>query len=105
MQDPMDTTPEMLRRAAAIGRHAGLHHVYAGNLPGLVGDLEDTHCSSCKRLLVGRYGYHVREYHVTEDGHCPTCRAAVPGRWDHAFAGQITSFPFVPHDRSRLRVI
>jgi pyruvate formate lyase activating enzyme len=104
MQDPAATTPAMLRTAAEIGRRAGLRHVYAGNLPGRVGDLEDTRCSSCARVLVGRYGYHVREYHVTEDGHCPTCRAAVPGRWDHAFAGQITSHPFVPHDRARLRV-
>jgi pyruvate formate lyase activating enzyme len=104
MQDPMDTTPEMLRRAAAIGRRAGLRNVYAGNLPGLVGDLEDTHCPSCHRVLVGRYGYHIREYHVTDDGRCPTCHTPVPGRWDRAFAGQITSFPFLPHDRSRLRV-
>jgi pyruvate formate lyase activating enzyme len=104
MQDPAATTPDMLRKAAAIGRRAGLRHVYAGNLPGQVGDLEDTRCSACARVLVGRYGYHIREYHVTEDGRCPTCRTAVPGRWDFAFGGQIASHPFVPHDRARLRV-
>jgi pyruvate formate lyase activating enzyme len=104
MQDPAATTPAMLQQAAALGRRAGLRHVYAGNLPGLVGDLEDTRCSTCARVLVGRYGYQIREYHVTDDGHCPTCRATVPGRWDHAFAGQIASRPFVPHDRARLRV-
>jgi len=104
MQDPSATTPAMLRKAAAIGQRAGLRHVYAGNLPGRVGELEDTHCSSCRRLLVGRVGYHVREYHVTEDGRCPTCRTAIPGRWDPAFAGQLTAQPFMPHDRSRLRV-
>src|SRR5262249_9699429 len=32
MSDPDDTTPEMLMHAAAIGRAAGLHYVYAGNL-------------------------------------------------------------------------
>jgi pyruvate formate lyase activating enzyme len=104
MQDPGATTPAMLQQAAAIGRGAGLRHVYAGNLPGQVGDLEDTRCASCTQLLVGRYGYHVREYHVTDDGQCPTCRTPVPGRWDPAFAGQIASYPFVPHDRARLRV-
>jgi pyruvate formate lyase activating enzyme len=104
MQDPGATTPAMLRDAAAIGRRAGLHHVYAGNLPGRVGDLEDTHCASCAQLLVSRYGYHVRDYQVTDDGHCPGCRTPVAGRWDPAFAGQITSHPFVPHDRARLRV-
>ncbi len=56
-------------------------------------------------ILVERYGYHVREYHVTADGRCGACNTAVPGRWDHVFAGQITSHPFVPHDRTRLRVL
>jgi pyruvate formate lyase activating enzyme len=104
MQEPAATTPAMLRRAAALGRRAGLRHVYAGNLPGLVGDLEDTRCATCDRVLVGRYGYHVREYHLTDDGHCSGCGAAVPGRWDRGFSGQIATHPFVPHDRARLRV-
>lgn len=34
MSDPPNTTPEMLVRAAAIGRRNGLRYVYAGNLPG-----------------------------------------------------------------------
>lgn len=105
MLDPSATTPEQLQRAAAIGRRAGLRYVYAGNLPGCVGDLEDTRCAECHALLVGRYGYHVREYHVTQDGKCPSCAAMVPGRWDRRFAGQITSRPFLPHDRARLRLI
>jgi pyruvate formate lyase activating enzyme len=105
MQDPMNTTPSMLRRAAHIGRQAGLRHVYAGNLPGQVGDLEDTRCTGCGRMLINRFGYHIREYHVTPTGQCPSCQLVVPGRWDDAFAGQITSFPFVPHDRARLRVL
>ena len=48
MLDPMATTAEQLRAAAAIGKRAGLRYVYAGNLPGLVGDLEDTRCVSCR---------------------------------------------------------
>jgi len=40
MTDPADTTPEMLTRAVAIGKSAGLNFVYAGNMPGRVGDLE-----------------------------------------------------------------
>ena len=47
MLDPAATTAGQLRTAAAIGRRAGLRYVYAGNLPGLVGDLEDTRCASC----------------------------------------------------------
>ena len=34
MTGPADTTPDMLCRAAAIGRQAGLQFVYAGNQPG-----------------------------------------------------------------------
>jgi pyruvate formate lyase activating enzyme len=99
MTDPPNTTAEMLLTAADIGRGNGLRFVYAGNLPGEVGDLEDTRCSQCHELLVGRYGYHVREYHVTSDGRCPSCRAAAPGRWSPRFDGQITSRPFIPGSR------
>src|SRR5205823_5559860 len=47
MTDPQNTTAEMLLEAADIGRANGLRYVYAGNLPGEVGDLEDTHCEYC----------------------------------------------------------
>jgi len=40
MTDPENTSPETLIRAAEIGKKAGLRFVYAGNLPGQVGDLE-----------------------------------------------------------------
>ena len=47
--DPANTTPEMLVRAAGIGRRNGLRYVYAGNLPGRVGDLEHTRCPTAVR--------------------------------------------------------
>ena len=99
MTDPPNTTADMLMTAAAIGRANGLRHIYAGNLPGEVGDLEDTRCSACHELLVGRYGYYIREYHVTPDGRCPSCRQAVPGRWSAQFDGQIAARPFIPATR------
>ena len=105
MTDPQGTTPDMLVEAAAIGRASGLRHVYAGNLPGQVGDLEDTHCASCREPLVRRYGYYIRDYRISEDGRCPRCRAAVPGRWSRSFDGQIASRPFLPGARSRLKVL
>jgi pyruvate formate lyase activating enzyme len=40
MPDPANTRPEDLMRAAGIGQNAGLRYIYAGNLPGQVGDLE-----------------------------------------------------------------
>jgi pyruvate formate lyase activating enzyme len=99
MTDPANTTPEMLIRAAEIGRGNGLRYVYAGNLPGQVADLEDTRCASCGTRLVERYGYLIRAYHLTPNGACPSCGTRVPGRWGPAFEGQITSRPFVPGTR------
>ena len=99
MTDPPNTTAGMLVDAAAIGRANGLRYVYAGKLPGRVGGLEDTCCPSCGDMLVGRYGYHIRDYRITADGRCPSCAAIVPGRWSARFDGQITSRPFIPGTR------
>jgi len=81
MTDPDNTDAKTLIRAAEIGREAGLKFVYAGNLPGTVGEYEDTLCPSCNYLLVKRRGYVIREYHLTTDGKCPDCGAKVPGVW------------------------
>jgi pyruvate formate lyase activating enzyme len=99
MTDPPNTTAAMLRAAAEIGRVNGLRYVYAGNLPGEVGDLEHTHCVSCGETLVERFGYHIRGYHIMPDGRCPTCATAIPGRWSAHFDGQITARPFIPGSR------
>ena len=104
MTDPANTTAEMLLRAAEIARENGLRYVYAGNLPGRVGDLEHTHCHACGEELIARYGYLVQHYRLTRDGACPNCSTPVPGRWSQAFEGQRTAFPFVPHDRTRLSI-
>ena len=105
MTGPENTTAEMLLQAAAIGRAAGLRFVYAGNLPGRVGNLEDTRCAECGDLLVARYGYYVRDYRITADGRCPGCKASVPGVWGRKFDGQIASRPFLPGSRARLSVL
>ena len=94
MTSPGNTTTDMLIAAAEIGRASGLRHVYAGNLPGRVGDLEDTRCGSCGETLIARYGYHIRSYRVTPEGCCPSCATAVPGRFGAGFAGQIADRPF-----------
>jgi len=81
MQDPDNTPVETLLRAAEIGRREGLRYVYAGNLPGLVGDLENTRCPSCDALLIERYGYRILQNRV-QDGACHKCGTPIPGRWD-----------------------
>jgi pyruvate formate lyase activating enzyme len=95
MTEPERTPPETLMRAAEIGKGAGLRFVYAGNLPGRVGDLENTRCPRCSELVIERYGYQIRQYRLTVEGACPRCRAAVPGRWASRFQGQITASPFL----------
>jgi pyruvate formate lyase activating enzyme len=93
MTDSPATTASQLRHAADIGRRSGLRYVYAGNLPGSVGDNEDTKCVSCGNRLITREGFRVRSYRVTSDGTCPSCQSTVPGRWDAAFKGQLTAYP------------
>src|SRR5260370_11318830 len=67
MTSPENTTAAMVQDAADIRRGNGLRHVYAGNLPGQVGDLENTRCAACGDLLIARYGYHIRSYLLTPD--------------------------------------
>jgi len=106
MTGPENTTAEMLLAAADIARSSGLRHVYAGNLPGSVGDLEDTRCASCHEVVIARYGYSIRDYRLTPDGRCPACARPVPGRWSARFDGQIASRPFIPQGRGlELRIL
>ncbi|MCC7163207.1 MAG: AmmeMemoRadiSam system radical SAM enzyme [Anaerolineae bacterium] len=81
MMDKDSTTVGQLVRACEIGRAAGLNFVYAGNLPGHVGEWENTYCPACHALLIERQGYLIRGYHVTAQGTCPQCSAAIPGIW------------------------
>jgi len=101
MTDPENTSAQTLMRAAEIGKRAGLRYVYAGNLPGAVGDWENTRCPNCLELLIERYGYLIKGYYLTLQGCCPSCGTSIPGRWDPAFRGQITDRPFVPLMRSQ----
>ncbi len=81
MIDPPPTSARALQQAAEIGQEAGLNFVYAGNLPGRVGSLEDTRCPHCAAVLVERRGYVVTGYHLTAQGSCPRCGRRIPGVW------------------------
>jgi pyruvate formate lyase activating enzyme len=105
MTDPEDTRPEDLLRAREIGKRAGLHYVYAGNLPGRVGNSEDTLCRSCGTTLIKRYSYLVEDYRVTPNGCCPSCGSSIPGRWAPQFDGQIAATPFLPRKSSSMFTI
>jgi pyruvate formate lyase activating enzyme len=78
MQDIPRTPLATVERAREIGLNAGLHHVYAGNIPGSGG--EDTRCPHCAAVLIERRGFTVGYSRLTT-GNCPDCGHAVAGRW------------------------
>ena len=75
------TPVKTLIRAAEIGQEAGLHFVYAGNLPGRVSTYENTFCPNCNATLIERRGYIITGYHLSDEGACPQCGHVVPGIW------------------------
>lgn len=81
MTDPGNTPVQILLRAAEIGREAGLHYVYAGNIPGRVEEYEDTHCPNCSKRLIQRTGYVIANYRITAQGTCPHCGVKIAGIW------------------------
>jgi pyruvate formate lyase activating enzyme len=94
-----DTNAEDLLRAVEIGQQSGLRYIYAGNLPGMVGDWEDTRCPQCGETLIKRHGYLIEDYRLTAEGRCPKCAKEISGRWSARFDGQIASRPFLPQKR------
>lgn len=82
MSSNPETSASQLMAAVEVGRRAGLRYVYAGNLPGLVGDAEDTRCPNCACVVVAREGYRIRQYDLDTGGTCRRCHATIPGRWN-----------------------
>jgi pyruvate formate lyase activating enzyme len=81
MRDRRHTTPEDLLKIVEIGKQAGLKYLYPGNLPGQVGDWENTHCHHCGATVIRRQGFLVQQNRVGVDGLCPDCHKPLPGIW------------------------
>jgi len=77
MRDVPPTPPATLRRAREIARERGVHHVYTGNVRDEAG--QSTYCSGCDRRVIGREGYVLSEWHLTDDGRCRSCGTRCPG--------------------------
>ncbi len=73
-QTPIPT----LEQCRLIALDAGVHYVYAGNVPMHPG--ENTYCHGCKHELIRRIGYEVASNQI-RDGKCPKCGTAIPGVW------------------------
>jgi pyruvate formate lyase activating enzyme len=74
MEEGESTPLEILNRAYEIGRTAGLHYVYLGN----VERGGSTYCYECGLLLIERFGFSIRTYQIKE-GHCPDCGSPIHG--------------------------
>jgi len=82
MLDPDNTPAETLIRGAKIGEAAGLQYIYAGNLPGRVGEYENTRCPRCQTTLIRRFGYRILEDRLSGSGRCFSCGNSIPGVWN-----------------------
>jgi pyruvate formate lyase activating enzyme len=74
--DSSPTPVKALERAEQIGKEAGLHYVYIGNVPG--SKLENTFCYNCGRVLLERIGYRILANHITGSC-CPDCGTKIAG--------------------------
>jgi len=76
MMETPPTPAASIHRAAEIGRAAGLRYVYSGNIPGDPG--ENTFCSNCGRLLIGRCGFTIERMELAGSA-CPGCKTPLDG--------------------------
>jgi pyruvate formate lyase activating enzyme len=75
------TRAEDLMHVVEYGTSAGLKYIYPGNLPGEVGEWENTRCHHCRATLIERYGFLVKRNRISADGLCPECHKPIPGIW------------------------
>ncbi len=78
------TTADDLLKIVEYGKAAGLKYMYPGNLPGRVGNLENTRCHHCGATVIERCGFHVKQDRIGADGLCPDCHRPIPGIWGQA---------------------
>lgn len=72
------TPVETLEQAYRFAKEAGINYVYLGNLPG--SKYENTYCPKCGKMIIGRKGYFVEEFHIV-NGRCKYCGQKIPGVW------------------------
>jgi pyruvate formate lyase activating enzyme len=78
------TTSEDLMKIVEFGEQAGMKYLYPGNLPGQVGEYENTRCHHCNATVIKRFSFRVMKNRVKPDGTCPDCGKSLPGVWGKA---------------------
>jgi pyruvate formate lyase activating enzyme len=74
--DSVPTPTESLEKAYNIGKSAGLHYIYIGNVFG--SKSESTFCFKCNQLLIKRAGYQITANNI-KDSKCPNCKTSIAG--------------------------
>jgi len=69
MQNENPTEEDLIFKAVAIGKEAGLNYVYGGNV--IDETLENTLCPKCGNLIIERTGYQIK--HFDDMGKCRKC--------------------------------
>ena len=80
MTDIPRTPAATLTRARAIARRNGVHHAYTGNVRDPEGAA--TRCTGCGTVVIGRAGYDLTAWNLTDSGACRDCGSALAGRFD-----------------------
>ncbi len=75
--DSVPTPLDTMKRAAEIGKKAGLKYIYLGNV--LTGT--ETLCPECGTLLMERGGFTATISNDFSDGKCGKCAAKIEGVW------------------------
>jgi len=86
MRDVPATPPATLSRARSIALKNGVRYAYTGNVIDPEG--QTTRCHDCGATLIGRDGYSLVRWALTEGGRCAECGTTCdgilepePGRW------------------------
>jgi pyruvate formate lyase activating enzyme len=77
MRDHPRTPVETLLRARAIGRGAGLNHVYVGNAHHAAA--QSSYCAGCGARVIGRDWHVLTHWALDPRGRCTACGTVFPG--------------------------
>ena len=105
MDDPENTRPHDLLRAAEIGKKAGLRYVVCRKSPWQCGWPGRHALPSVQRNLDPAPGLFRAGVPRDIRRACPSCKTAIPGRWAAHFDDQIAAHPFLPRRSTRLVTI
>jgi pyruvate formate lyase activating enzyme len=77
LKDLPPTPMETLRDCRKAAQDAGVRYAYVGNIRG---DGENTYCQRCRKLVIERSGYLVKQVNLA-GSKCRFCNTKLPGVW------------------------